>query len=68
MVSHPSLVKKNLRDINAKILELQQEATRTNGMMHSRDREVERRFREQEREITSLKRKNCDSTKAPAAC
>ena len=61
MVTDPSLVNKTLRDLNAKKEELRQEATRTMSMMHSRDREVERRFREQEREITPLKCKNCYS-------
>ena len=64
MVTEPSLVNKRLRDLNAKIEELQQESTRTKAMMHSRDILVERKFKEQEREISSLKRRNSDSSKA----
>ena len=33
MVTDPSLINKTLRDLNAKIEELQQEATRTKSMM-----------------------------------
>ena len=64
LVTHPSLVHKTLHDLNAKIETLQQEATRTKSMMHSRDSYVERRFKEQKREISSLKHKKCDSCKA----
>ena len=60
MASDPSLVnRKQLRDLNAKIEELQQESNRNKAMM-----KVERRFREQEREIASLKRRNTDSSRA----
>ena len=64
MVTNPSLVNKTLCDLNAKIEELQQEATQTNSMMQSRDNYVERRFKEQEREISSLRRKNFNSSEA----
>ena len=51
MVTNPSLVNnKILRDLNAKIEELQQEATRVKSMMYSRVIYVERRFKEQEAE------------------
>ena len=36
-------------------------------MMHSRDWDVEKSFKEQERDISSLKRKNCGSNKAPGS-
>ena len=46
------------------IEELQQEAERVNSLMISRDTYVEKRFKDQEREINSLKRKGCESCKA----
>ena len=65
MASDPSLVnRKQLRDLNAKIKELQQESNRNKAMMNARDLQAERRFREQEREIASLKRRNTDSSRA----
>ena len=66
-VTVPSLVSnKTLRDLNAKIEELQQESVRVKGQTISRDSYMEKCFRDQEREIKTLKVKQTVPVIQPA--
>ena len=64
-VTVPSLVSnKTLRDLNAKIEELQQESVRVKSQTISRDSYMKKCFRDQEREINTPKRKGCGTCQA----
>jgi hypothetical protein len=62
-VTDPSLVRQ-MRVMNAKIEELQQDALQSKKAAANRELMVERQFKEQARQITAIKRKSCDSWSA----
>jgi hypothetical protein len=67
-VTNPGLVMRQLRIMNAKVEELQQDALQTKKAASYREIQVERKFKEQDKQINSLKRKRCNScsTVSPA--
>ena len=66
-VTDPGLVMKTLRIMSAKVEELQQEALQNRQAASYREILIERRFKEQDKQITALKRKRCDSCSTPSS-
>ena len=66
-VTDPGLVMKTLRVMSAKVEELQQESLQSRQAASYREILIERRFKEQEKQITALKRKRCDSCSIPSS-
>jgi hypothetical protein len=63
----PGWVMRTLGIMNAKVEELQQDALQIKKAASYREILVERKFKEQEKQITALKRKRCDSCSTPSS-